>query len=180
MALIDDIKETAIGVASAGKKRSYNIHEILNIDETNLTKEFATQASMYGYFAGLLAQAEYELSMAEMHKDEEYALADSSYREQAVNNGLKYTETQIKGMIQTDEDYIAKCHAEIDAKYAVKRLKAVVTGLEQRAQMLISIGSQVRHEADMTGMNIRETKVAATINEAKERLAARKRGNSGI
>jgi carboxypeptidase C (cathepsin A) len=142
-----------------GKRAAYNAIELLNVNGEALSEEYMQQAALYGHFAVLTSMAEDYRNRADFDKDVEYARTDSAVREAAAVNDQKMTEPQVKACITTDAEYIAKQAAYFEAEYQFKLLKAITDALKQRADMLISLGSQMRKEMDMTGMNIRSNEV---------------------
>lgn len=156
----------------AGMSKSFTVEDIFSVDENDLTKEFMQQPSIYGYFATAMAVAEDNANRAEYRKDQEYAAADDASRKAMDLNGLKYTETVIRGMVLTDEQYAAAVADELQAKYEYKILKAIVNALEQRANMLVSLGSHLRHEENMTGMNIRDRAIDNMSKNVKDVIRA--------
>lgn len=169
-----DVSGTTISIVIDGKEKKFDINKIFDIDEEDLTREFTSQATIYAYFATALAKADYDASIATMEEEQTAADADQVYREQLTSKGEKYTEGVIKSMVQQDEEHQEAVKNELAAKYDARLLKAITTALEMRAQMLISVGSHIRHELDMTGMNIRERQFTKTVDDAKEVMRSRK------
>jgi hypothetical protein len=172
--VIQDIEGTKITFNDGTKVKTVNIADIFRIDDAELTKEFANQASLYAYFATLATKAEFDSSLIELGQDQEYAQADGAYREEFEKDGRKYTEAVIKSMILTDENYIKLSESALGAKYDYKLLKAICTALEQRANMLISMGAYMRHEMDQTAMNIKQRAMDGAADEVKSAIRARK------
>lgn len=158
----------------SGKSRTFSVDDIFTIDETDLTKEFIQQPTLYGFFATAMAAAEDQMNRAEYMKEQEYAAADDAARRTMDLNGQKYTETVIRNMAQMDEQYAEIVEKELQAKYDYKILKSIVNALEQRANMLISVGSHLRHEANMTGMNIRENAALDISTDVKNAIKSRR------
>ncbi len=146
--------------------------DLFSIDETNLAEEMARQAGLYAYFAVQMAHAETTLVRAVVSKDEEYAKADEFARgdlAEALPN-TRITEAMVKSWILQDGDYQTCVVKEIDAKRNYKLLRAICQALEMRATMLQSMGAHLRHEMDMTGMNIREHQYRAMVDDVKEAI----------
>lgn len=146
--------------------------DLFSIDETNLAEEMARQAGLYAYFAVQMAHAESTLARATVAKDEEYAYADESARIDLAENlpNTRITEAMVKSQVLLDEEYRVYVAREIDAKRNYKLLQAICKALEMRATMLQSLGAHLRHEMDMTGMNVRERQYRAMINDVKEAI----------
>lgn len=156
----------------SGGLKTFAIEDLFYIDETNLTQEFMRQAALYAYFSTLLSTADMKANSVDLMKDQAYAEADLYYREDADKNGRKITEPQVKSTVTIDEAYAKACERDIQMRYDVSILKSIVKALEQRAEMLISLGAHLRHEADMTGMNIRETAFEKSVDDVKAVLRA--------
>jgi len=142
--------------------------DIFSIDETNLSVEMAKQAGLYAYFATQMAYAEYTLARASISKDEEYAEADTHYRNVLQEVGEKYTEAVIRSAVFQDEDYQTVIGAEATAKKDYRLLRVICQALEMRATMLQSLGAHLRHELDMTGMNIRKRNYQSNVGDVKK------------
>ena len=145
--------------------------DLFSIDETNLSAEMAKQAGLYAYFATQMAHAEYTLARAVISKDEEYARTDEILRdelaeefEEAGKKLTKLTEAVVKAAILQDEDYLSSADVEATAKKDYRLLRVICQALEMRATMLQSLGAHLRHELDMTGMNIRKSSYQSSVD----------------
>jgi hypothetical protein len=168
--IIEEISGSVIIVRTLRGSRKFDIGKLFMIDQDNLSNEFATQASMYAFFATATAEADRHFAMQSLLYDQEAADADESYRKQLDDAGTKYTEAVIKSMIVRDEDCIKVRNAKEDAEYELNILKAIVKAFEQRAMMLQSLGSHLRHEYEMQGMNIREEAAEKVISKATDEV----------
>jgi hypothetical protein len=154
--VIKEIEGTLIQIRTPKGTKTFDIAKTLKIDFDSLTEEFATQAAVYAFFATLVPFAEFTETMLDLSKDQEYAGADDAARKEMTEKGEKFTETVIKSMVQLDEQYGAAFKKHAEAHYDTGIIKAIARAMEQRAEMLISMGAQQRHEFNMQGMNIRE------------------------
>lgn len=173
--IIDSIQGTTIVLnMDDGKKKTFDISAIFNIDDSALAAEFTKQASLYAYFAVQAARAERNKAVADAAQEREYAMADQDFREEFHSKDEKFTEPTIKQMIMTDEAYVTSQNVAQAANYEFKLLKALATALEMRANMLISLGAYMRHEMDMTGMNIQSRRFSDQVEDvtqlAKEKI----------
>jgi len=133
----------------------------------------ARQAGLYAYFAVQMAHAEYTHARAGISKDEAYADADEYWREElTVDKTRKVTEAMVKAAVIQDESYQALAAVEINAKRDYRLLRVICNALEMRATMLQSVGAHLRHELDMTGMNIRDRKYQAAISDVKKAITS--------
>ena len=173
--IITEINGTTFKVRTMdGGYKKFRIDDIFAVDEDNISKEFMQQASLYGFFATIMATAEDIANRASFDVDQEYALCDSDARNSLDRNGMKYTEAVIKGMVYQYESYQKTVAINNKCQYDFKLLKALVKALEQRAEMLVSLGSHLRHESNMTGMNIKERQMDTTVKNVKAVLDGRK------
>jgi hypothetical protein len=138
---------------------------VLEINESDLTREYSQQAAQYGYFATMLARAERTMIRAETFTQRIYAQADDFWRNEL--KGMKFTEPQIKGLVLLDEEYIKAQDEEAEAVYNYKLIKALVDALNKKAEMLISLGAHIRAEVGMTGMTMREKKLDDSVKALK-------------
>jgi hypothetical protein len=58
------------------------------------------------------------------------------------------------------DDVVEAEEIELGHRHQYLMMRALVNSMDQRAQMLISLGAHLRAEADQTGMLIRDTKAA--------------------
>jgi hypothetical protein len=157
-----------------GNLRDFKLEKLFTIDEDNLSAEMAHQASLYGYFATIAVKAEHQAAMLDMATEQMYAETDVDIREKAAKDGVKITEAGIKAQILLDAEYVALAESALGSKYDFKLLKAIAGALEQRANMLISLGAYKRHELDQTAMNTRQSAYDKTIEAAKEVVKAKR------
>lgn len=145
-----------------------DLDALLDINEQDLSTEYSRQASRYASFATRLAMLDHNVSRARAALEQERAVADTFWRDDMKNKGVKYTETVIASIVAVD-DTVMK--AEANYHSAVQQrdyVRAIVRALEMRAEMLISLGATLRQEASMTGMRINE--VDDTLNRVKENV----------
>ena len=160
-----------INVEIGGK--NVEVGQLLSIDETDLSTEYAAQAARFAYVAVLKAQAKKEWSEAERVRKEEEAAAFVAYKSKTelIPEGSKYiTDGMAKQLVDSDGGVNEMRKAEIDAEYNYRLLESLVDGLSQRAQMLISLGADLRSEAEQTGMHLNGPDAGV-----KERLLRRAR-----
>lgn len=147
---------------------------LFNIDETDLTREYSRQASIYASIAVAAADAEREAALADLRVDQSYAEGDTYYRDELTAEGKKFTEATIKSMVMTDAEYIDACNALVDAKHRHRILRAAVDAAAQRADMLISMGAHLRAELSMTNMTLNEKRYNDNVEQMKANLRERR------
>jgi len=173
--MIIDIQDASFKVRTFdGGYKEFTVGDIFGVDETDITKEYMQQASLYGFFATAAAMAEEVANRASFAKDQEYAAVDEVTRQKFEMNGVKFTEAVVRSAILLDEKYKTRVMREIKTEYDAKLLKAIARALEQRADMLVSLGSHLRHESSMTGMSIREHELDNMTKSVKSTLRAAK------
>jgi hypothetical protein len=177
--VIEEISGSVIAVRTLKGVKKFDIGQLFKIDQNEISSELSTQASMYGFFAILAAEADRISAMQAMLYEQETASADESYRANLDEEGKKYTEAVIKSMVARDEDCIKVHKAKENADYDLNILKAIVRAFEQRAMMLQSLGSQLRHEYDMQGMNVKERELEKTTEDVKSAITERRRLKNG-
>jgi hypothetical protein len=158
-----------------GQKKVVQLTDILEIYEDSLTEHFAEQASLFGYFAIQLAEAERLRAKVKTDAEQSYAEADAHYRKQYNELEQKYTEAVIRGDVILDDDYNKVLDRQRLLERNVSILKSIVNALKMKADMLISMGAHLRQEYDMTGMNIRQEKMDSAVDEVKSKLSAKRK-----
>ncbi|MFA5035633.1 MAG: hypothetical protein WC479_00450 [Candidatus Izemoplasmatales bacterium] len=177
--VIDEIIGSVIVVKTLKGKKRFDIGKLFMIDQNLISDEMSSQASMYGFFAILAAEADRISALKSMLYDQETAQADESYRQQLELDGKKYTEAVVRSMVIRDEECVKALTAKEDADYDLNILKAIVRAFEQRAMMLQSLGSQLRHEYDMQGMHTKESDLEQATEKLKSTITRRRLHTEG-
>jgi hypothetical protein len=159
---------------AGGGYKDFDILELFAIDENDLSKEMAQQASIYGFFTVIATMAEDVASKASFNKEVDEAGADLNYRDEYAKTGQKFTEATIRATIMSDEKHIKKCEVELLTRYDFKLLKSIVAALDQRASMLVSLGAWKRHEYDQTAMHTNEKQLTDAVENVKTVMSERK------
>jgi len=170
MPILDDIQGTKVKFRHGSKELEFDIMDVFDIDNDDLSKEFSKQPALFAYFSALQADAERLTALAEFDRDAEYAAADEAYRHALDLQDKKYTEAVIRSNVLQDEDYDAANRKFLEFQYFSNLLKLIVRALSQRSEMLISLGAQIRQEISMTGMNVREKSYKDAVVDVKERI----------
>jgi hypothetical protein len=89
-------------------------------------------------------------------------------------DGKKYTEAVIRGIVDLDEECSKLAGSHIDSEYDAKLLKAICNALEMRANMLVAIGSQLRHEMGMIDLHNREKSMDRAVKDLDRVLSEKK------
>lgn len=154
-----------IEVNVAKKEYKGTIRDIVKINEAILTKEFVEQPSLYAWFAALEVMAssevenkKFELAVLRANLDNEkrtkLAVANMTLDKEGKVKEGKVTETMVESAILTDKKYSAINAelSELNRQYGL--LKAIVRALEQRATMLVQLGSTMRQEMALSGFSM--------------------------
>jgi hypothetical protein len=135
------------------------LREWFQVMVEDLSAEYAGQAARLAWLGVVEAQAEAQLMMAKNEREREYASAQKFYRTPgSLPADIKVTEGSVKAMCDLDEDYQTAQVKEADAVKQLKTVRALVTAMRQRGEMLISLGATQRAEFDSTGMHVNRVK----------------------
>jgi len=145
--------------------------DLLGIDENNLSTEYAAQAARFAYVAVLKARAKRLWMAAEATRKEVEASAFVFYKSddgsiptggKSVSDGLAHE------LVAADDECVRVKEEEIKAEEDYRLLEALTSALDMRANMLVSLGADLRAERDMTSMRTNE------YSDADLRKAVRK------
>ena len=149
--MIDD----SITIELNGKKQK--LSDFTAVDENMLSQEFSQQASKMAYIGHMMVEAEMAHNERKTEREILEAEIDADSRAVLEEDGVKYTEAKIRGMVVVDEERIKAVNDEADAYEAYKKLKVLADAMRIKGDMLISLGALVRAESDLTGMTIKQT-----------------------
>ena len=136
------------------KEWSGETRDVLKINEQRLTHEFIEHPSTYAWFAALLAYATAETeSMKLSHEVLQANLYAEKRLEMAKGSG-KVTEDKIKNAVVEDDRYAASQEQLTETKRQHGIVRAIVTALEHRKDMLIQLGATRRQEMFSDGISI--------------------------
>jgi hypothetical protein len=139
--------------------KAVSVRELLAIDETNLSNEYATQSARYVYFATLEAQAHALWQQAKEAREREEAVAFIEFKndETSIPKGSRsVSDVLAKELVAADDQCLDYRAAEMKAEHDYLVLRAVTRAFYMRSSMLQSFGANMRHEQDMDGISIRE------------------------
>lgn len=154
--------------------RKVEVRGLTDIDEANLNNEFAAQASRFAYIAVLCAEARAIRDTAEHSMDREEADAFIHYKnsEEHVPHGSRtVTDGLAAKLVDMDEEVLRVRSVYRDAERHFRLLEAMTRALAQRADMLQSLGAQLRQEADMTNMHTSADPGVGARRALRSRLA---------
>lgn len=172
-----------ITVRTRSSENTVDLAEDLAIDTMDINKAFCEQPAKYAWWATVAAQAKalVERKKSEVEKLDDYLKKtlvgelDSEVRMTLEMNGEKVTETKVTNGIfahpkyksSQKELYALKDELlELQQRYAV--LDIAKDAMNQRKDMLISLGAQLRQEGGNAEVYLKE-KAAAELRSSKSR-----------
>ncbi len=114
--------------------------------------EFRDQASKYAYIAMLAAEAEAAWLESKTQLKRTYAKTDQNVRKDMVSAGGRITEAMVSAEVELTPDYVEDKDEEQYYHRQFLVMRAIETSMKMRADMLVSLGAQLRNEANQLGM----------------------------
>lgn len=147
---VNDLRVDTIRVVDqSGQFVEYDLHSELRINEHNLQEDIQQQASKYVYWSSLLAQVRGFLEASELKVEEVKAKYYEPGREHYVTKGVaKPTKDQIESFIVLQPEYQEARQQLIAYQKHEQHLRYIVKAFEQRKDMLIQIGADLRQQRD--------------------------------
>jgi len=125
-----------------------NFKEELRCAEETINENLRDQPSFYAYYAVLAELADEALSEAKLALEMTESSLDAEVREEMTRVGTKTTETAIRGKIVLKESYVAAVSLVNSLKKDVGILKAIKEAFNHRKDMLVTLASNMRAQAD--------------------------------
>ena len=133
---------------------------LTEIDQDNLNDEFASQSAKYAYFAVLCAEARVTRDTAQDAYKQEQGDAFVAFKRDEDGefsiNDKPVTDGLANQLVAADDGCAQLKQEYLEAEREFRVLDALVRSLDMRANMLISLGANLRSEAEMDGMHISE------------------------
>jgi len=167
---IMSIEDLKVDIKVKGKVRNFDFNQELGISHNNpqlLNEEMSQQPSKYAWIGVLHALANDHYERLNTTLKTKYATLDKKHREKRNDEGLKVTEAVIASDIERDKEYIIAREELQNSKLNRDILSVAMAAFQQRKDMLISIGSNLRAERDMN-LSIKKDKVKKLLNERRE------------
>jgi len=114
----------------------------LRVQRTDVPGEMEKQASLYGWWATLLAEAEFDVDKAERALKLHVADRDATLR----RSGEKITEKAIEHAIISEDLYDELHGAHIAARRTANILRYIVRSLEHRREMIVGLNMRDMRE----------------------------------
>lgn len=140
----------------------------IQINQDDLSNEFAMQASKYAYVAQLSAYASSDVKEFKIRLEELEAQKDKYYRSTLAGTGAKVTEGMIASYVTSDPEITVIKRELLKAEETSDLIKAIESAYRMRSDMLIQIGTRQRAEMQQTGIKIREYPQETIIYTTKE------------
>lgn len=180
-----DMEILEISIKTKSSETLVNLAEDLSIDTMNINEAFCEQPAKFAWWATVAAQAKalVERKKSEVERLEDYLKKtlvgelDTDVRMTLEMNGEKVTESKVTNGIyvhprykETQERlYALKDELlELQQKFAV--LDIAKESMNQRKDMLISLGAQLRLEGGNTELMMKEKANAEVKNNRKKRI----------
>ena len=172
-----------IDVKINNQEINLDLSQDMIIDVNNINQSYIDQPSKYAYWATLsaLARSKANKLKQKLDKEQDYlkttltGTLDAKVRNQLELDGEKITESKVTNAIYTNPEYIAY-KGKIDdlnvqyleADEQARLLEVGRATLDQRKEMLISLGAQLRSDWDgNSDITIKEKSVADIVGKKK-------------
>lgn len=145
-------REMEISVVTAnGKKHTYEVSEVLAIDESDLMSEFSNQPGTYAWWGAILENERHALDEAKDNLRSVEGEVDGIVRNNLKNSDTKITESLVSRMIPGELKY-QKAQALINKRRRnVGVLNRIVEALHQRKDLLMMLGSAQKRDYSAAG-----------------------------
>lgn len=176
-----DVEFLCLTVEMSGKTYSQDLNEDLRINSSDINESYIDQPSKFAWWAVLAAQARAKADRIKsaIEKQDEYIRKiltgelDAEVRKNLELDGEKVTEGKVTNGIYQHERYIEemdKLHnlrdEYVEANEDACILEAAKDALNQRKEMLISLGAQMRIDMSNTELTMKK-KVADIISSKR-------------
>lgn len=155
-----------IQVILSGKKYDLDLERDLEINSTKINSELAEQPSKYAWYGVLSEFARATSTELKQKLDTLWSELYLAVRKQAVEEGLKLTEETVSSMVRTDKRYQELEQQYLEAKKQEQLLLVARQAFEHRKDMLISLASNLRAEADLD-LKVLKEKVSEKMKSIK-------------
>ena len=123
---------------------------VCNIDTQDLMEEFTKHAGYYAWYSTVLALYESRKKDLEFKIDVKYAELDLEVRASYTPEEKKsLKEKNIDSRVTVNGDYMALQEEYLSCSSVVRRLVALVKGLEVKSNMLQQVGARARKEMEL-------------------------------
>lgn len=180
-----DMKILEINVKTKSFEDTMDLAEDLKVDSANINQAFCDQPAKYAWWATVATQAKAlaDRKKMEVERKEDYIRKtligelDVEVRQELEMNGEKVTETKVTNAIYCHDRYkeeVAELY-ELKSEYLklteqLATLEVAKEAMNQRKDMLISLGAQLRQEGGNIDVSLRQfSEKASSIVGAKRK-----------
>ena len=125
------------------------VSEISHIEPHKMDDELAILPAVYGYYAGLLAEAKENMEILSFEADKRLAKVRLDVHVSLRKQGAKITEKILDTESFIDEIYLNKKEDLIKAGTKFNLVRNILTTLEYKKDMLIQLSVNTRQEKKM-------------------------------
>lgn len=130
-----------------GETVTYNLKEELAVNNFNVREEFLKQPAKYSYWTALLEQLRLYQETYELQAEKRKAELYEPSRQQLILSGIaKPTKDQIDAQVMLDDEYYKLRQDVVNMEFTVRQVQYVVKAFEQRKDMLIQYGADLRRD----------------------------------
>ena len=122
---------------------------LTSVDRSDLDTELENQARIYSYYHGMMMEAKRQTGIAERRLTNYSATTAKDFRDQLKHETRKPTDAYIQQLVSSTEECqkLADEYEELRSKFDL--LKALVSALEQKKDMLVQLSSNRRAEVKL-------------------------------
>lgn len=130
-----------------GETVTYNLKEELAVNNFNVREEFLKQPAKYSYWTALLEQLRLYQETYELQAEKKKAELYEPSRQHLIATGIaKPTKDQIDAQVMLDDEYYKLRQDVVNMEFTVRQVQYVVKAFEQRKDMLIQYGADLRRD----------------------------------
>lgn len=139
-------------IKQGGEERVIDLNDFLKIDESNIEQEMKENASQYAYFASVLAWYEKKKDSLNTELEMLKYKKELQIRKGLASTGDKVREAEVKALVATDNEVVEMEKRVLEVKYVVKRLSALVKGIEKKGDRLSQLYARLRRQMSDVGL----------------------------
>lgn len=132
-----------------GKSVIYDIDQELLVNDNNYQQEYLRQAQKYSFWADKLAIANRQVSGAEQQLDLIHAKLYHKYFLDLSKSKARPTKDMVESEIIQDDSYQQALSSLNQCSFVEEKLKFIVKAFEQRKDMLIQFGAEMRKDREI-------------------------------
>ena len=139
-------------IKQGGEEKVIDLNEFLKIDENSIEQEMRENPAQYAYYASVLAWYEKLRDELSSKLEELEYKKELSIRKKIAELGDKVREAEVKALVETDEEVLELRNKVLEVKYVVKRLTALVKGIEKKGDRLSQIYARLSRQMRDAGL----------------------------